>query len=107
MIIIGFGAGNFCLDAHKKSPAVLTAAGDRYTDFEQLSGGNRSTGALVDAGAAIYAGIGVDDVFAFSLRDRLDRADIDAGTAGNTIISDNVSHSFLLLDTLLKGDKLD
>ena len=53
--------------------------------------------ALGRAGAALDAGIGVDDVLAVAFRDRLYRALSRAGAARYTIIRDHISHSKFLL----------
>ena len=51
-------------------------------------------GALIGAGAAGNADVGVDDVLAVALRDSLDGALVGAGAASDTSIGDNVSQSF-------------
>jgi hypothetical protein len=49
-------------------------------------------GAVVGAGAAADANIGIDDKSVFTLGDSLDRAVVSAGTALDTSISNLVSH---------------
>jgi hypothetical protein len=50
---------------------------------------------MIRTGTAIHAEKGVDVIFIGTFTDCLYRAFILAGSAGNTIISNNVSHSFL------------
>lgn len=54
-----------------------------------------STGHTPGAGAAFYALIGVDYVFAVALADSADGAFSRAGAAGDAIITDLVCHSSL------------
>ena len=53
-------------------------------------------GALLSAGTAGSADIGIDLVLGLALRDSLDRALIRAGTAGNAAVGDSVSHDIYL-----------
>jgi hypothetical protein len=55
---------------------------------------NCLNGALIGAGAAAHADIGIDDELVFALGDSLDGALVGAGAALNTSISNVVSHDF-------------
>jgi hypothetical protein len=55
---------------------------------------DRFNRAIVDAGAAIYADISIDDVLFVALGDCLNGALISASAALNTSISNLVSHDF-------------
>ena len=49
-------------------------------------------GAIVNAGAAVYADIGIDDILAVALSDGLNGAVLNAGAAADACISNFVSH---------------
>ena len=53
-------------------------------------------GALISAGTAADADVGIDDELAVALRDSLDGALVGTGTAGNASVGDDVSHSIYL-----------
>lgn len=57
----------------------------------RLFGHDRALGADAGAGAAVYAGLGIDLVDVTG-RNRAHRAFVDAGTASNAIFSNLVSH---------------
>ena len=48
--------------------------------------------AIVNAGAAVHANIGIDDVLAFALSDGLNGAVINAGAAADACVGNFVSH---------------
>jgi len=55
---------------------------------------NGLSGALIGAGAAGDADIGIDLVLAVAFGNCLNRALLSAGAAGNTSVSNDVSHGF-------------
>ena len=54
---------------------------------------DRFYGAIVNAGAAVYADISIDDVLLVALGDRLDRAVLSTAAALDTSVS-NLEHDF-------------
>ena len=54
--------------------------------------GDSPGGASISAGAAIDAGIGIDDVLAVALRDRAHGAGIGAGAAADASVADDIGH---------------
>ena len=55
-------------------------------------------GALISAGAAGNADIGVDDVLAVALGNSLNGALVGAGAASDTSVSDIVSHDYTSIE---------
>ena len=74
----------------KSRPVQHTAQAD--CDSKESAFLDRFVGALIGAGAAADADIGIDYVLVFALRDGLDRALLSTGAALYASISNIVSH---------------
>jgi hypothetical protein len=57
-----------------------------------FSGDNRLHGALVSTGATVVAQLGINDILFIALTDGLQGTFIFTGTAGNTLIRNDIRH---------------